>query len=196
MDTSGKSFRRLLDQLLDRLDPKERSAMEAELARKGILEKLLAVAADLREETRAIGWETIRGPIHALIDQMLADVKAGRGAAGVQRGVTVFDSKLIPIPEGIRPAVVDTRRVRYQIGVTQLELCLYPVSPSSCELIGQLTGREPGGALQVELRRGRTKMSVAANEFSLFRFPRVPVGRYELRLVSGPSVIGSVGLEV
>ena len=72
----------------------------------------------------------------------------------------------MPLPEGVRPAAVSTRRLKYRIGEDILEISLHPVSPASYELIGQLSGQEPGRILDIQFKSGKSVKKIIAINFS------------------------------
>jgi len=114
----------------------------------------------------------------------------------VPAGVTVFDSSLLPLPPGVRPAQIDTRQLRYRIGALDLVVMLYPIGPDSFELIGQLSGYDQPDLIEVKLMRGSKQQSVESDRHGLFRFERVPVGNYHLLLVADKTPIGSIDLSL
>ena len=111
------------------------------------------------------------------------------------RGVNVYDSGLLPHPEGVRPAVIDTRRMKYRFDNFAVELCLYPVTPDSYELIGQLDGLEPGKDIRVNITADRLSAETSADEFHLFRFDRVPAARMTLTFKGGTDISGTIIIE-
>ena len=152
--------------------------------------------ADLTAEDRQIEWDRLKTPAFSTFDQMLKDIKISRRKSEKKRGVTVFDSKLMPPPEGVRPATVDTRRIKYRIGEDVLEISLYPVSPESYELIGQLSGQEQGVRLEIEIMNSKTSKIIKSNEFQLFRVDRLAAGQYKLKIKNGKQIIAQIDIEL
>ncbi|MEW5925437.1 MAG: hypothetical protein AB1746_15760, partial [Candidatus Zixiibacteriota bacterium] len=99
-----------------------------------------------------------------------------------------------PLPEGVRPAAVDCRRLKFKIGDYDLEISMYPISTDSREIIGQVHQARFDKPLEVRLKSGRTSFSVTADRFNLFRFERVPVAEYKMTLISDGQTIGIVDL--
>lgn len=194
MSDKKRHFEQLVAYIEGRLSPEEQSEMEKRIAQDPALQKTIAVMKGLKSEAEKIDWHKMQKPSHDLFDRLLKDIKRRKSEAGGKRGVNIFDSGLLPIPEGVRPAEVDTRRLKYLIGDGELELSLYPVSPKSFEIIGQVKGLENAGVLSVEIKSGKTRISVAANEFNLFRIPRITSGSYKLNLIEGKKVIGKIDL--
>ena len=196
MEDMKKLFRLLDDYVKGRLSVEENASIKAQIEKDPVLQSMVAIIEDVRDEAVEIDWHKMQGPSHALFDRLLKDVKGQRREPGKKRGVTIFDSGLLPRQEGIRPAEVDTRRLKYLIDDAQLEISIYPISPGSFELIGQITSRDEIKTLSVELRGGKTKLSAEANQYNLFRFPRIPAGTYSLNLLEGRSIIGKIDLEL
>lgn len=141
-----------------------------------------------------IAWDKIRRPAHQIFERLLSDHKSSKRDS--KRAIVTFDSKYFPLPEGIRPAIADTRRIRYQIDDHMLELSLYPVSPGSFEMIGQLSGGRAGEILGIELRKGKTRLHINSNDYQLFRFERVPSGKYMMIITKGKMAIAKVDLDL
>lgn len=196
MREKEKQLEQLIDFVEGRLDPEESSSIKAQIENDPVLQKMMAVIKGLRDEVDQIDWQKMQTPSHALFDRLLKDVKSQKGATGERRGITVFDSGLLPLPEGVRASGVDTRRLKYLIGDAQLEISIYPISPGSYELIGQISKPEQIKSLSVELCGGKSTIKTKANQFNLFRFPRVPVGAYNLKLFEGRSTIGIINFEL
>ncbi len=196
MSNKKKQFEQLIDYIKGRLSPEECSSMKAQIDKDPILQQMIAVIEEMQDEIDQIEWEKLQKPSHALFDRLLNDIKKRKGEMGDKRGVTIFDSGLLPLAEGVRPAEVDTRRLKYLIGDAQLELSIYPVSPRSYELIGQISGLDQVKSLSVELSGGKSRITAEANQFNLFRICRIPAGKYNLNLLEGRNIIGIINLEL
>jgi hypothetical protein len=196
MYDTDMDFGQLIKYLRGKLNDEDREEVERRLAEDPALHRLMLLMSDFRDESETIDWDILQSPAHALLDRLLKDVKASRKDDAKKRGITTFDSRLLPLPEGIRPATVETRRLKYQLGDSQLDISLYPISPGSYELIGQLSGLNTGEVLDIQLCRGQTKLSARSNEFQLFLFPRVPTGSYQIQIEVGGKVIGMADIEL
>ena len=152
--------------------------------------------ANLTEEDRRIEWDTLKTPALSTFDRLLKDFKISRKKNEKNRGVMVFDSKLMPPPEGVRPATVDTRRIKYRVGEDLLEISLYPVSPESYELIGQLSGQEAKAVLEIEFKNPKTSKIIKSNEFQLFRVDRLATGQYKMKIKKGKQIIAQIDIEL
>lgn len=195
MDRDSELFEQLIEYLRGGLDEQERARIAQMLADDPVLRQMADFLADSRQADSG-DWTKMRPATHSLLSHLLKDVKLSRGKEKGVRGVLTFDSRLLPLPEGVRHATVDTRRLRYQIGDQQLQISLYPVSTQSYELIGQISGSAMEGALKIKLAAGKTSMTAEANRFGIFRIPRVPIEKYTLRIMAGNRVIGVVELEL
>ncbi len=131
-----------------------------------------------------------------LARRLFSDFKRRQDQHDDRFAIRVFDSQVLPVPDGVRPASVDTRRLRYRLDHLQLELSLYPLTPESYELIGQLEGLESSEPVTIRLEQGRRHTSVKTDQFHLFRFERVETGSCRLVLQSANGVIGFIHLDL
>ena len=196
MNDNKKQFDRLIDYINGRLNQEERSSMKEQIENDPVLQKMITVIKGMKSETDQIEWQKLQKPSHDLIDRMLKDIKRRNIEGNEKSGVNIFDSSLLPLPEGVRRAEVDTRRLKFLIGDAQLELSIYPISPKSFELIGQISGLKESRSISVELKGGKSKITSDANQFNLFRIPRVPSGSYVLILREEREVIGKINFEL
>jgi hypothetical protein len=196
MSVNEKRFRLLADYLRGSLGDEEREVLERQIAGDPHLQKLVRMMSELRQESASIEWDKLREPVHGMFSRLLKDFKHAARDKDARRGIRTYDSKYLPLPEGVRPATVNTRRIRYQIGEVDLDLSFYPLSPGSYELIGQLSGQECGEILKVELIHGREKQLTSANQFQLFRFERVAVGVQTLKIKRKGRIIALVDIEL
>jgi hypothetical protein len=186
-------FDRLIDYARGRLDPDERIVIEKNIEQDPILKKMVEVITGMKTESDRSDWAKLEKPSHDLVDRMLHDIKKRKTRGNEKTGINIYDSGLLPLPEGVRPAEVDTRRLKYLIDEAQIELSIYPISPKSFELIGRISGIEPDRPLTVELRSGKKKRNkIEANEFNLFRYPRISSGAYDLVILDGCAVVGKI----
>jgi len=186
----------LIEYLRGQLDEETRARMEQRIADDPVLEEMVRFLSDIRHETEAADWKKMQRPSHALFERLLKDVNHNQRNTSEEYGITIYDSRLLPLPEGVRSGAVDTRRVKYLIGNAELEVSVYPVSPRSFEVIGLLSGIEPGEAIEVILSAGKTKFTVRANRFNLFRYPRIPTGSYTMSLRDGGKSIGRISIDL
>ena len=128
----------------------------------------------------------------SLIKEFLGNIKTD----GPPRGVPVFDSRLLPIPDGVRPATVDTCRLSYRIDNLEVDLSLYPVSPDRYEMIGQIIGWTGDRLASVQLRSGRQRQSATCDDYGVFRFPTIAVGRHSLAVRHHKKTLGVIQLEL
>ncbi len=171
-------------ELMERLQRYLEGQMEAD--EKALFEKQLEGDPELRrmlQLQRALARETAEGgdlrqAAKGLIDRFIKDLHRSKETG--HRAFLTFDSGLLPLPVGIRPASVDSRRLKYAADNIQLEVSVYPASPGSFEVIGQVEGYPSGVTLNITLSRGRTILRETANPFQVFHFARVPQGGYAL----------------
>ena len=110
------------------------------------------------------------------------------------QGITIYDSSVLPLPEGVRPATVDTRQIRYRLGACDIELSLYPATPSSYELIGHISAEEPGREFEISMKAGGRTSKAVTDKHDIFRFARLDVDRYLMVIRSQGEEIGRIDL--
>lgn len=157
---------------------------------------LFSVVKGLFLEGQKADWNQLQDSTLKLATRLFDDYQKSKKMSRVNYGITVFDSMMLPLPEGVRPATVDSRRLKYRVGEMDLEISLYPVSTSSYELIGQVYNLETEGGLTVRLRSGKREYRETADQFHLFRFVRIPVASYVLDLLANNSRVGTVELQL
>jgi hypothetical protein len=190
----------IIEQLLrlrrDELSPKEKAALENRLAQEPDLKELFGLLSALDTRPVAESDDALSRAASELANRIYQDYfLRGRGSR-VPVGVTIFDSKLLPIPAGVRPAAVDTRQLRYQVADCEVILMLYPVAPDSYEIMGQIGEGLATGALTLKLRKRGVTVDATADEFGLFRFDRVPLGTYRLTLCADTRDVGLIHVTI
>lgn len=195
MGNDNIEFGDIVDLVRGHLKPERRSRIEARIRADSVLQRLVELLMLLRSEAVSGDWKSLKPAVHALLDRQLRERRHKVTEKSATRGVTVFDSRLLPLPEGVRPALVDTGHIRYRIDAEYLELSLYPVSVNSFEIIGRFTGGAEE-SFAVRLHRETKQYTSDTNEFGLFRFPRVSRGHYVLEVLRGSAVIGTVDCDV
>jgi hypothetical protein len=196
MSKSEKDIRSLVDELLQRLSGREREKLKAQLSDDPSLEELEGLVGKLSDTPDTGEWQKLQSSAHLLLDSLLKDFRSAQDNPDEQHGVLTFDSGLLPLPEGVRPATVDTRRLRYQVGEDRLEVSLYPVSFKSYELIGQFSKEPAERVLRVDLVGVDGRFSIESDRFGVFRFARVTGGKYRLKISEGDRSLTIVDLEI
>lgn len=192
MDKNEKVIQELIDYIRGRLDPEKRAEVADRIGKDPILQRLVALLSDLQDDLRENDWPAMKSAAHSLLGRQLKEKRGGER----KKGITIFDSQLLPLPAGVRPAMVDTRRIRYKVDENLLDVSIYPISLNSFEVIGQLAGSDKIDSLTVTMRLGRKKFTAEANEFGLFRFPRLPKGGYILEIRTGNDPVGEFDLDI
>lgn len=126
--------------------------------------------------------------------QMFLDFRARTGDP--KHGIIVFDSQNIPYPEGVRPAVVDTRRLRFKLDRGEIELSFYPVTHNAFEVVGQLSRDGLTDKTKVQLAGKPGRKQTLADEFGLFRFELIPSGQYCLTALGTEGIIGKIEFDL
>lgn len=133
---------------------------------------------------------------HRLLALQLKAIKKTTDKVYKSGGLVFHDSRVLPRPEGVRPAAVETARLKYQIEDKQLQISLYPVSPERFEVIGRLDGISSGKIIGVILKSDRKKITTLSNEFQIFRFENIQKASYQLEINDGQKTIAKVTLNL
>jgi len=176
MSSKRDKVERLQQYLDGRLDPEEAVRVEEHLAADPRLRRMLDLLRAMRRTQPGDG--ALESAARGLIDRVVTDLHRRKDSP--HRGLLTFDSGLLPLPAGIRPATLDSRRLRYAAEGLRLELSVYPASPGTFEVIGQIEGSRRGAALEVSLRQGRQTLRERTNPVHVFHFARVPEGAHDM----------------
>ena len=196
MKKSSDKIGFLLKYLKGELSEKELPEVGSIIESDKELSEMYPIIRNLHAAGRKIKWEQVRRSALRLSLRLYDDFQKSRKMTSVRYGVRVFDSGLLPLPEGVRPAIVDTRRIKYKIGEGDLEISLYPVSTDSYEVIGRVSQVACQAPLKVMLKSPTDTYTVEADQFNLFRFVRIPVSSYTLYILAGKRKVGAVGIEI
>jgi len=140
-------------------------------------------------------FEQLRKPARQLIRAILSDHR--KRAKQPHRGIIEFDSSFLPLPEGVRPAAVDVRRLIYRLDGCRVDISLYPLSTEGWELIGQVVEAERDlGDISVTVHHGRSQAAYTANQFYLFRVPRLEAGKNTLVVKTSHKTLGTIEIDV
>jgi hypothetical protein len=187
---------RLLDYLRGRLEEREAKKVERELERDPEMKESLILLKELGAESRSVDWNEIDATVRAISSRMVDDYFK-KGPGGKQApGVLIYDSKLLPLPAGVRPASVDVRRLKFRIEEMELMVSLYPVAPKAYELMGQLSGYNRRESIEISLVKGTKKYRTEPDSFQLFHFSRVPSGDYRMLITAGDDTIADLNIDV
>lgn len=187
---------RLLDYLKGRLKKKEARALERELERDPEMKESLVLLQELGSESRGIDWSEIDATVQAISTRLVKDFFKKSPGGKQAPGVLIYDSKMLPLPAGVRPASVDVRRLKFRIEEMELMVSLYPAAPKAYELMGQLSGYHDKEPVEISLVKGSKKYRTKADSFQLFHFSRVPSGDYRILITSGADTIADLDIDI
>lgn len=146
----------------------------------------LKSAVDLGDKPE---WRSVNAAARELLDLMLKDTSKHTDEK-VIRGVMTYDSAMLPEPEGVRPAGLSTRRLKYTFGVMTVILSLYPVHLKAVEIIGRINGLRARSGLEVTLYSSRKSYTAQVNKYRIFRFENIPAQAYKMRLIADSALVG------
>ena len=196
MKKDGVHIELLLNYLENKLDKKARAEIEQKLAADAGLRQICSVLRQLLEDSEAVGGGESGEAVRKISDSIFDDFQKSKNNRGILRGVKLFDSQVLPLPEGVRPAVVETRRVKYRMEEYGLELSFYPVTSDAYEIIGQMTGPVADEPVRVVLKGKGCEFTADSDRFLVFRFPRVPVMKCRLYLLVKGRKLAAVDIEL
>lgn len=196
MAVSDNERKRLIAYLETRFSKEKAADLIQSLGSDEELQAMVRHLKQISDENASVDWENLKSPAREIFRHILHDSKQGKKRGGSPRAVRIFDSRVLPLPQGVRPATVDTRRVKYIAGEGVIDISLYPVSPESFELIGQVSGLDIDADAAIEASGTDAVLSASANECGVFRFPRIPRGAYTLRLKQGKRVLATLTIDV
>jgi len=179
-----------------KLKPSRRKALEKQIAEdKGLraLYNFIRVALETREE--ALTFEAVSAS-DKLSLKLFQDFQKRKLEPALKRAVTTFDSSVMPLPEGVRPAAVDTRALRFQLPRGLVELALYPISVESYDLVGMISEYDAHGPFEIRVKSGRQKLTLHSDAVNLFRIPRISRGKHVFTILSGEELVGTIDLEL
>ena len=175
------------------LSDEETAALEKELQKDPDLAELSELVRRMVEGSADVDWPHIARAVESVSDRMFTDFQRSRKD---KCGVVIYDSKLLPLPSDVRPAAVDSRRLKFRLGDFTLDVSVYPLTPDSFELIGQLTEKDKSTSFRVSAKCGSTKKTAECDQFGLFRFERLTRDEYELSLYDGHELLGTVTIDL
>ena len=196
MDQMDDKLERVIAYLLGELDSAAAREVEALLSHDSELREVFSAVSELQKEGKEIDWSEIRQPINDMTSRLIEDFRRRKGAGGSDNGVLVYDSRYLPLPEGVRPATTGTRKLHYKFDNGELDISLYPISPESYEIVGQASGDQFGKEIRLRLKSGSTSFKTESDNFRLFRFERVPAKQYKLSIVSDGKATATVIIDI
>ena len=170
------------------------------------LEKLIDSDTELKElyiilkklsDSSLSADSKLSGATRKLSGKIFTDFQKALTQKSKKLGVQLFDSSLLPLPDGIRPAAVDTKTLRYLIDENSLELTLYPITTDSVEIIGVVNfAQEQQSEVEVVLKTQKEKFKTVLDQFSLFRFDRISTGECRLSFYIKKKLVGAIEIEI
>ena len=130
-----------------------------------------------------------------LAERIFEHSLASRDRKGRSAGRLFYDSRVIPLPAGIRPSLMSERRLKYIVDAGVLELSVVPVFPGRFAMTGRLEGYGPDEKISARLI-GRRTLRADTDEFGFFSFAAIDPGKYKLDLQIGGKETVIHGLEL
>jgi len=195
MKNSERKYELLLKYLQSELDQKQSNEVKKMLASDEEFRKM-------HDLLKSYGAERLKGQLAELMPSlrkmsvnMFREYHKPGQKDNIERGLPIFDSNVMPMPEGVRPSVTNSRRLKYKFKGMELEVSLYPISLYSYELIGQFNGIE-GKTYQVEMVGKKFRQSTTTDELKMFTFTRIESGEYRINIIENKDTLAVVDMEV
>lgn len=186
----------IMDYLCGKLDKDQACEFEKQLEKDLKLKDQYLLVKHLKNEAHEINWSEVDDAARAISTDLIEDFFKSEAASEEKRAIKVYDSKVLPLPEGVRPAVMDYRHMKFRCEEMSLNVTLYPISADDYEIMGRLLGYPKGKELDVELRIGRSILRTRTDTFYLFRFQKVPARDCSLTLKSLGEPVVNVDIKV
>ena len=199
MKMSDDKVEVLLKFLRGELNIRESNEVKSRLKNDKEMAELLAMLKSLRLKGRQAGWNRFFNSAIELSSRQFEDFLKSKKKNQPPYGITVYDSKVLPLQSGIRSefsSAVDSRRLKYKIDDLELVLSLQPVSLENFDLIGQIIGLEDGITVRIGLRSGTKTFALDTDQFHLFHFKRIPAAKYTLKIYCKNKVLGMVDFKI
>ncbi len=189
-------YHEVLEYLAGRMAPQQERKFEQRVKTDPELSELLEDMKDISAQVDNGLWRSLRDPVHNLVSKMVEQARKVVSDGPPYVGLVTFDSRLLPLPEGVRPASVGICRMKYDLGPYRVELSCHPLSASTYEVMGQVDGWQHELPPSLTLKSGSSSYSTTANQFAIYRFDRVPAQSYCLQLAEGSSIVGELTFEL
>jgi hypothetical protein len=135
------------------------------------------------------------GRLKSLSNRMFEEFKKGK-MKNINIGINIYDSGVLPTPSGVRPSIVDTRRLKYKFDEFTLEIALYPVTVFAYELVGFIDRLPEGHKYRIELLQDDQILSANVDDANMFLFKRISMENNNLRILCDGDVIGIIDLKL
>ncbi len=189
-------YAEVLEYLAGRMTRESQQQFEQRLKTNPELRLLVEDMEDIAAQVDNGLWRSLREPVHELVTKIVAAAKEIVDDDPPFRGLVTFDSRLLPLPEGVRPASVGMCRMKYSLGPYRVELSCRPQSASTYEVMGQIDGWQQDLPPTLTLRGGTAKYTTTASQFAIYRFDRVPAKPYSLQISDGSTIVGELTFEL
>jgi len=186
----------LLKFIRGELSPADKNSVQKRLASDPEFRETYGILKELHFQESGANWVQIRKATLKMSMRLYKDFKKSLREPRYNYGIMYYDSKMLPLPRGVRPARVMEHTLKYKVGECDLELSLRPMTTESYEIIGQITGYEKGNLSRVIARSRKNRFESDTDQFNLFRFAKIPLGSYTLDLMDGRKKIGAVAFEI
>ncbi|MEE9442181.1 MAG: hypothetical protein V3V99_05895 [candidate division Zixibacteria bacterium] len=129
---------------------------------------------------QSLNFNSNRQPAIDMANAIFDNYRKRNKKSKIARARLFFDSRYVPLPEGLRRSMISERRMRYVFDSGLIELAILPVFPGKFELTGKID-RESIISIRAQLR-GRKIYNSRIDANGFFSFAVVNPGQYSLYL--------------
>jgi len=180
MKISHLMITKLLQYASGRLDDDEMEILEAQLCDRPELNEALSIIRSIVQDDQDDIYADLRPATRDIFKKILSDVHRAAKSSCKNLAANTFDSKLLPQMSGVRPAIVNSRQMCFSFGTSRVEMSFYPITSTSYNIIGQLSGTGVENPLTIIFRSGKKKYESITNEYGIFQLDRVTSGKCTL----------------
>jgi hypothetical protein len=195
MDKKLKQIELIIKYVKSELSRDEEKKIKKLLSSDKEFAKMYEIIKTLDIDSMSSNLAELAPPLKQMSLGMFREFQKTKKDKEIMRGLPVYDSRVLPIPEGVRPSETNSRRLKYKFDSMELELSLYPTSLYSYEMIGQLSGAEDS-KYRIELTGKEFRRKTETDELQMFTFVKIPAMKYRLNILSGRKTIAVVDLEI
>jgi len=180
MKISQSMIIKLLQYARGRLGDDEMEILEAQMSDSPELNEALSIIQSIASDDQNEPYSDLKSSTRELFKRILCDVRRAAKSNWKNLAANTFDSKLLPQISGVRPAIVSSRQMRFSLETSTVEMSFYPITSTSYQIIGQVSGTDAENPLTIVLHSGKKKYESTTNEFGIFQLERVPSGNCTL----------------
>ena len=196
MDESEKHIELISKYLKSELNDRDRKKVENMLDSGKEFRKMYELIKTLHEQGTPDELTALADPLKEMSLDMFRQYHGAKDKDKKLLGLPVYDSRAIPLPDGVRPSLTGARRLRYKFEDMEIELSLNPITLYSFEIIGQIDDGTRKRSYKLELVGDDQTLSAETDELQMFAFNKVPAMKYRLGIFYKRKKIGIIDIDL